>query len=80
MPATIATSMPCVESKCAILTIIVSEALPSSTSIAPALVMLRPTIPINTATLSDITTQIVATLLDNLSLFSSSIAINLKRT
>ena len=75
-----ATNTPCVESKCAIFTIIVSELLPTSVSMAPALVMLSPTIPINTATLRDITTHIVATLLESLSLFSSSIAINLNKT
>ena len=75
-----AVATPCVDNKCAIFTIIVSELLPVSVSIAPALVILRPTIPINTATDKEITTHIEATLLDNLSFSSSSIAINLNNT
>ena len=67
------------EGKLAISTMIVSDAEPSSTLSAPALDILYPTIPINTATVREITTHTLATLLDNFNLFSSSIAINLNK-
>ena len=57
-----------------------SESAPVSTSIYPCLLKVYPIIPINTATAIEITTQIVAILLESFILFSSLIAIKRKST
>ena len=78
-PARRATANPFSPRSPASLTIIVSDPEPVRGSIAPALVTLYPTIPITIATASDITTQVVAILLESFSFSRSSIAMNLRR-
>ena len=79
-PARIAVSIPCSEISPASLTMMVSadEAL-SRYSSTPALVTPSPTTPITIAAPIAMNTHTVATLLLSLSLFSSSIAMNLRR-
>ena len=57
----------------------VSESEPESVGMTPSPLIASPTIPIMTETAIEISTQVVATLLESESFFSSSIAMNLKR-
>ena len=79
VPARNAGRIPCVLRRSAILTMIVSEAEPSSKVSSPAFVIPRPTTPMRTATAREITTHVVATLLERESFFSSSIAMKRRR-
>ena len=78
-PARIAAITPCLLRRSAIRTIIVSDAEPSRRSNSPAAVIPSPTTPISTATASEITTHVVATLLESVSFSSSSIAMKRRR-
>ncbi len=64
VPARNAGRIPYVLNRSEICTMIVSESEPESTASAPASLMARPITPINTATASEITTHVVATLLE----------------
>ena len=79
VPARSAGSTPCWLIRSAILTMIVSEAEPSSGISSPAAVMASPMIPISTATAREMTTHPVATLLDSFNFSSSSMAIKRSR-
>ena len=78
-PASTAQTMPFWLSRSAMRTMMVSESEPARLSSAPALVMARPTMPMNTATNSETMTQEVATRRDSLSFFSSSMAMKRSR-
>ena len=78
-PASTAQTMPFWLSRLAMRTMMVSESEPARLSSAPALVMARPTMPMNTATNSETMTQEVATRRDSLSFFSSSMAMKRSR-
>ena len=77
-PATMAARNPCLEIRSATTRIMVSGS--SSTGITPAFDMAFPTTPINTAITMEMTTQMVATLLESFSFFASSIAIKRSST
>ena len=76
-PAIIEGMKPCVLSRCAIFTIMVSELESFRYGIMPFAVMPLPTMPMMTATPREITTQIVATRLERVSFSLSPIAMNL---
>ena len=78
-PASTAHSRPFWLSKSAMRTMMVSESEPVSVTSAPALVMARPTTPMNTPTNSEMTTQEDAIRRESLSFFSSSIAMKRSR-
>ena len=79
-PATMAASAPCVEMSAAVFTMRLSASdSDAGIAIAPVLTMPKPTMPITTATPSEMTTQTVAMRRLKLSLSSSPMAIKCSR-
>ena len=79
VPASKAGRIPCLLNKSAICTMIVSESEPVRVFKAPTSLIARPITPIKTATAREMTTQIVATRLESVSFYSSSIAMKRSR-
>ncbi len=77
-PAISAANTPWVAIRSAIVMMIVSES--SSAGMEPTAVMAFPTTPMKMATVMEITTHMLATLLDSSSFFASSIAIKRSST